>query len=149
MKIQTVKQIYVQDWDKIVRNTYGKIYSFQQQDGCKPRGIETISTDSDWAEDYENDTIPEVINGEEIGVSFKAWLERDPNAPLNPTDEELKECGYYWGNTEKDKKEWKEDKSHINMFWERSFYPEPNILIADLCKRGLLEEGEYQIKIDW
>lgn len=108
--IQTVKQIEVQDWDKLVRNTYGKLYSFQQQDGCKGRGIEVVNTHPDWNQDYENDTIPEVINGEEMGVSFKAWLERDPDAPLNPTDKELKECPYYWGETDKDKEEWKKIK---------------------------------------
>ena len=29
-------------------------------------------------EDYENTSVPEVINGEEMGVSFAAWLARDP-----------------------------------------------------------------------
>lgn len=149
MNIKLVKQIEVRDWDKLVSKTYGKPYSFQQQDGCKSRGVETISTNSDWAEDYENDSIPEIINGKEMGVSFKSWLERDPNQPLNPSDKELQNCGYYWGKTEQDKKEWKERKSNIDMFWERNFYPEPNIIAADLCKKGLLEEGEYQIKIDW
>lgn len=149
MKIKTIKQIDVEDWDDLVQKTYGKPYSFQQQEGCRDRGIEVISTHSDWAEDFANDTIPEVINGEKMGVSLKAWLARDPNAPLNPSKKELAECNYYKGNTEEEEREWKEDKTHILMFWERNFYPEPNILAADLCKRGLLEAGEYQIYIDW
>jgi hypothetical protein len=149
MNIQTRKQISVQDWDNLVQKTYGKVYSFQQQDDCKPRGVETISTDENSLDDYENDTIPEVINGSKMGVSFKAWLERDPNTPLNASSEELKECGYYWGKTDKDEKEWKEDKSHINMFWERNFYPNASMIANDLCKKGLLEQGEYDIKIDW
>jgi hypothetical protein len=149
MTIKTVKQIDVNEWDKLVSQTYGKPYSFQQQDGCKSRGIEWITTNSDEGDDYENDSIPEVVNGEDMGVSFKVWLERDPNQPLNPTEEELKNCGYYWGKTKEDMSMWKNDKSHINMFWERNFYPNPNMIAADLCKKGLLESGEYQIYIDW
>jgi hypothetical protein len=149
MKIKTVRQISVQDWDELVEKTYGKIYSFQQQEDCKSRGIETISTEEDEIEDFENDSIPEIINGEEMGVSFKSWIERDINAPLNPTDEELKKCGYYWGKEEKDKQKWKTDKSHINLFWKRNFYPHPNVIAHDLFKRGLLEAGKYQIVIDW
>jgi hypothetical protein len=149
MKIKTVKQMDVQDWDSLVESTYKKPYSFQQQDGCKPRGVETISTGSDWAEDYETETIPEVTNGEEMGVSFKAWLAKDPNAPLNPSDTELKECSYYWGKTDEDKEDWKTDKWRIRMFWERNFYPHVSMIAQDLCRRGLLEPGEYQIKIDW
>ena len=34
---RTEKVIDVQDWDTLVQKTYGRIYSFQQQDGCKER----------------------------------------------------------------------------------------------------------------
>ena len=150
MNIKIIKQIDVQEWDKLVRKTYNKNYSLQQQEGCKSRGVEIITTDIIVEEyDYENDTIPEVINGDEMGVSFKAWLEKDPNAPLNPSKEELYSCNYYWGKTPKDEEEWKKDKSHIDLFWKRNFYPDPNVIAVDLCKKGLLEPGEYQIKIDW
>lgn len=129
MKIDTIRQISLQDWDNLVEQTYGKIYSFQQQDGCKSRGVETISTNSEWAEDFENTEIPFELNGDEMGVSFETWLNTSPEDTkkhFNPKFE--------WENS---------------LFWERNFYPEPNILAADLCKRGLLEPGEYQIKIDW
>ena len=150
-----IKQIDLLDWDELVEKTYGKIYSFQQQDGCKSRGFEIITTDSKWEEDeyedyevrdYENDTIPEIINGGEMGVSFKAWLARDPNTPLNPSDDELEECYYY---NDEDKEEWKKDEDHIELFWQRNFYPNANAIAEDLCKRGLLKPGRYQINIDW
>lgn len=127
MKINVVKQIEVRDWDMLVKKTYGKPYSFQQQEGCKSRGIETISTNSDWAEDFQNTEIPFVVNGDEIGVSFETWLNTNP-------EDTAKHFDSHWEN---------------GLFWDRSFYPEPNILAADLCKRGLLEPGEYQIHIDW
>ena len=145
-KIRNVKQIDVWDWDKLVESTYGKIYTFQQQDGCKDRGVERFSVPVRYLNDYENDTIPEVINGQEMGVGFQAWLERDPNAPLNPTDEELKKCNYYYGNS---KEAWKKDKSHIHLFWERNFYPDLSMIVDDLYKKGILEPGEYEIYIDW
>ena len=43
IKVSNKKFIEVQDWDNLVSETYGKIYSFQQQDDCKSRGIEDIS----------------------------------------------------------------------------------------------------------
>ena len=146
MKIKSVKMIEVQDWDKFVKDTYGRIYSFQQQDDCKDRGAEYISVPAD-PEDYENNTIPEVINGEEMGVSFKAWIERDPNAPLNPSYKELEECSYFHNGDDRTK--WCESKSYINMFWERNFYPHVSMIINDLHSKGLLEAGEYMINIDW
>ena len=81
LKIKNVKMIDVQDWDDLVSSTYNKPYSFQQQDGCQDRGVFTLDIPSDWAEDEEatmHDKIPEVINGEVMGVKFEKWLERDP-----------------------------------------------------------------------
>lgn len=72
------KVIDVSDWDELVTTTYNRPYSFQQQDGCKERQRVHI-TIPDEPYDYENDSVPEEVNGEEMGVSFKAWLERDPN----------------------------------------------------------------------
>ena len=69
----TKKTINVDVWDDLIQNTYGKPYSFQQQDGCKDRGV--YSVDIDYVDDFENDTLPYEINGDEMGVSFKAWLD--------------------------------------------------------------------------
>ena len=77
IKTSNIKMIEVSDWDQLVIDTYGRTYSFQQQSGCKDRGVFKFTVPTD-GYDYENDTIPEEINGEEMGVSFKAWLTRDP-----------------------------------------------------------------------
>jgi hypothetical protein len=82
-----------------------------------------------------------------MGVSFEAWLNKDPEAPLNPSDKELKNCNYFF--PQQDKEEWKNDKSHINLFWERNFYPHIDMIINDLYAKGLLEKGEYLIDINW
>jgi hypothetical protein len=119
--------IDVSDWDNLVESTYGRPYSFQQQDGCKERGRAHLTVSLDEPDDYENESVPDVINGDEMGVSFEAWLARDP-------------------------KEWNgeggEDR-YIGLFWERNFYPTVEAVAHDLCKRGLIEEGEYVIDIDW
>jgi|ERR1035437_2485913 hypothetical protein len=107
MKIKKVNQITVQDWDDLVVKTYGKVYSFQQQ----------------------NDTIPDEVNGAEMGVSFAAWLARDPTE---------------WNGDPKDKKQWS-----IGLFWERNFYPNIQMIANDLHAKGLIKAGEYSIKIDW
>lgn len=150
IKTKNVKIIDVSDWDELVSNTYGKPYSFQQQDGCQPRGMVYLTIPEEPCEENMNDKVIEIINSEQsMGVKFDVWLKRDPKAPLNPSDEELKKCNYYWGKTEKDKKEWKESESHINLFWERNFYPNIQSVANDLHEKGLIEAGEYAIEIDW
>ena len=126
IKIKSQQMISMQDWDDLVEKTYGKIYSFQQQDGCQERGNVYITIPEE-ADDYENETIPEEINGEEMGVSFSAWLARDS-------------------------KEWngdKADKSFVDMFWSRNFYPNLQMVANDLHAKGLIPKGEYVIEIDW
>jgi hypothetical protein len=54
MKIKTINQIDVDDWDRLVSETYGKPYTFQQQDGCKGRGVETITVPVKNPEDFKN-----------------------------------------------------------------------------------------------
>lgn len=129
LKIKSTKIISVQDWDNLVSETYGKVYSFQQQDDCKGRGLERITVPVEHPEDYENDTVPENVNDPEMGVSFKAWLERDPNQKLSNRD---------------DQETWS-----LNLWWERNFYPHVDMIINDLHAKGLLEAGEYMIEIDW
>ena len=127
MKIKNIKVIDMNDWNDLVQKTYGRIYDFQQQDGCKERGLSHITIPSEAYNDFENDTIPEVINGEEMGVSFKAWLERDPNQKAD---------------------EWTSDSS-LSLFWERNFYPDIQMVANDLHSKGLIKSGEYYINIDW
>lgn len=149
IKIKNVKMIDVNDWDKLVSDTYGKIYSFQQQQGCQPRGIVKLTIpDDNWEEEEMNDKIPEIINDERnMGVKFDVWLNRDPKAALNPSDDELKECNYYYDTSDRD--EWCKDIGHINLFWERNFYPCLQSVANDLHKKGLIEAGDYSIEIDW
>jgi hypothetical protein len=150
IKVKKVKMIEVSDWDELVSNTYGKPYNFQQQNGCQSRGIVKITIPDITYEEEMNDKIPEVINDEhKMGVKFDVWLSRDPNEPLNPSKEELKNCNYYWGESEDDEIIWKQDKNHIICFFERNFYPDLQTVANDLYKRGLIDSGEYSINIDW
>ncbi len=128
--ITTVLSIDVGDFNELVETTYGRTYDLQQQDGCKDRGIEHITVPNQYAYDYENDTVPEKVNGDQMGVSFKAWLERDPKQKLNSPDT--------W------------DREHgLDLFWRRNFYPSVEMVANDLHARGLLPAGKYQIVIDW
>lgn len=130
--IRTELVIDCSDWDQLVIDTYGRPYCFQQQDGCKPRGRERLDAMSnpEYVYDFENDTVPEVVNGDEMGVSFAAWLARDPKQKLVTEDD--------W------------DREHgLGLWWDRNFYPTAESIAHDLVKRGLLEEGKYTIDIDW
>ncbi len=127
LKVKTKNFVDVHDWDNLVIETYGKTYSFQQQDGCKDRGIAKLTVPNNYAYDYKNDSVPDIINGQEMGVSFAAWLARDP-------DEWNGKAG---------------DERHVDLFWERNFYPDVGMIANDLHAKGLLPAGEYVINIDW
>jgi len=68
------------------------------------------------------------VNDPKMGVSFKAWLARDPKQKLNAD-------------------------SHtdygVGLWWYRNFYPNVEMIINDLHARGLIKAGEYSIDIDW
>ena len=130
LKTETVKLVTCQEWDRFVSETYEKIYFFQQQDGCKVRGIERITVPDSYADewDYENTSIPFEVNGEEMGVSFETWLNTSPSDTIHEFDGDI--CDN-------------------ELFWERNFYPKVNKIANDLHSKGLLEEGEYVILIDW
>lgn len=130
IKIKIQQLIEVSDWDDLVTKTYGRPYSFQQQDGCQSRGQVNITVPELYPYDFENDTIPEEVNGDEMGVSFKAWLARDPNQKLDTEDE--------W------------DREHgLALFWSRNFYPSIEMVANDLHAKGLIPAGKYAIDIDW
>lgn len=132
MKIttRTEQVIDVGDWDNLVETTYGRPYSFQQQDGCKERQRVKITIPDEYADDYENDTVPEEVNHDDRGVSFKAWLERDPKQKLNSEDEWDRENG-------------------LSLWWGRNFYPTVEMIANDLHEKGLIEAGTYTIDIYW
>jgi hypothetical protein len=129
LRTNTVATISVQDWNAFVIEVYGRPYNFQQQDGCRMRGQFRLSVyneyDPDWDNGYDNDTIPEDVNTEEMCVSLKGWLARDPKQPLPNQEYD------YW----------------LSTWWERNFYPNIEILAQDLCHRGLLAPGKYLILI--
>ncbi len=128
LKFKTEKIIDVNDWDKLVEEVYGRPYSFQQQDGCKDRGIFRFKVPSDdYPIDFEEETIPEKVNGKEMGVSFKAWLARDPKQPIKDQLYDFQ----------------------TSLWWRRNFYPCVDMIIQDLFQKGLIEKGEYVINIDW
>ena len=129
LKTRKANVIDVGDWDNLVEEVYGRTYSFQQQDDCKERQRVRITVPVTHPEDYDNDTVPEVVNHPDMGVSFKAWLERDPKQKLsNPDDQD----------------EWS-----LTLWWERNFYPHVDMVINDLHAKGILEAGRYEIDIDW
>lgn len=124
MKTKTV--IESQEWDALVEKTYGRTYNLQQQDGCRSRGTLEITVPSD-ADDYERETVPEEVNHETMGVSFKAWLARNPNKKLPDQDADYQ----------------------LELWWKRNFYPDVQMVANDLHAKELLAAGNHTILIDW
>ena len=127
--MKNITMIDVQELDDLVIKTYNKIYSFQQQDGCKEKGIEYFSVPIKSPQDYENDTVPKNVNDEEMGVSFKTWLARDTKQPLSSP--------------------YGERENYIQLWWYRNFYPSFEVLAQNMYEKGLLPAGDYVIDIDW
>lgn len=128
MNIRTEQVIDVSEWDNLVKETYSREYSFQQQDGCKSRGIFRLTVPAA-ADEYEREAVPEVVNHSLRGVSFAAWLARDPSRKLADPDAQEDYC--------------------LKLWWDRNFYPDVQMVANDLHAKGLLEAGEYTIDIDW
>lgn len=131
LKIRTEQVIDVSDWDALVVSTYGRPYSFQQQDDCRSRGIFRFVVPELRVAicDFDKDTIPEEVNHEERGVSFAAWLARDPAQKLAGLD-----C---------------QEDYRLKLWWHRNFYPHISMVTNDLYTKGLLPKGSYIIDIDW
>ena len=127
MNIQNVRMVDDSDWDALVVETYGRPYAFQQQDGCQSRGLIHLTVPYSTYEGYMHDEIPEEVNGELMGVTFAAWLARDPAKPLANQK-------YDW---------------ELSMWWDRNFYPNLQMVANDLHEKGLLAAGDYIISIDW
>lgn len=130
LKYNTKKVIELNDWDELVKETYGRPYSFQQQYGCQDRSRFDISfpnTDAEWEEAEMHESIPEKVNGEIMGVKFETWLARDPKQPIVNQEHDYQ----------------------LELFWERNFYPSVYTIANDLFKRGLVEEGDFEININW
>lgn len=132
MKTRTEKVIECGEWDKLVIDTYGKPYCFQQQEGCKSRGSFRFTVPYEDEDSEMNDSIPEVVNHKTMGVKFSKWLDRDPKQPLSIEDEGCET-----------------DQWAIDLWWHRNFYPDFQTLANDLNAKGLLSTGDYTIDIDW
>ena len=59
------------------------------------------------------------------GVSFKSWLERNPDKFLESQ----------FGN----------ERWAIDDWWEKAFYPHHEMVANDLHSKGLLQKGDYVI----
>jgi hypothetical protein len=99
LNIKITKLIEEKDWSNFVSKVYNRPYNFQQQNGCMERGTFELKVPVSDCYDYENETLPEIIN--------------------------------------------------IELCWERNFYPCLDMVVNDLYKKGLIEEGEYVINIDY
>lgn len=126
--MKTEPVINVSEWDKVVQKTYGRPYSFQQQDGCQSRGVFRFTVPDDGC-DHLRYKVPEKVNGELKGVSFAAWLARDPKQKLSDPEAQEDYC--------------------LDLWWERNFYPDVQMIANDLHTKGLLESGSHTILIDW
>lgn len=130
--MRTITAIPLDEWDKVVSETYGRPYSFQQQNGCVGRGTHNFNVPDEAYDEHMNDSVPEVVNHETRGVKFAVWKARDPKQPLGADAYDVR------------KEDWA-----IKLWWHRNFYPDFQTVANDLHAKGLLDAGEHTIIIDW
>ncbi|MFD3594317.1 hypothetical protein ACFWU5_16460 [Nocardia sp. NPDC058640] len=110
-------------FSKLVAETYGRPYRFQQQDDCQ-HGQNTVHLFD----------VPHPEGGWESVEEFRACF-----ADGTPTVQE-------WANTPIGEYEhpWQAE-----LHWEREFYPPFEAVIDDLYARGLIAVGSYGLHIWW
>jgi len=131
IKFSSLRVIKDGDWNKLVTETYGRPYCFQQQEGCRDRGIYRFTVPGG-PDDYESDAVPEVVNHENWGVPFAAWLKRDPKTLLAGEKDGLNLEGW-----------------QLQLWWHRNFFPHVQMVANDLHAKGILDPGDYAIEVDW
>lgn len=122
MLYQTIKMVDDRDWDDLVCKTYGRVYCFQQQNGCVPPGIYHLTVP-----DKHEEPNADPIDHGGWGVRFSRWLSTDPTYSPDPN----------WS------------PMMVKLWWKRDFYPDIQAVANDLHSKGLLEAGDYVINIDW
>lgn len=75
----TKKVVALADFNALVVATYGKPYDFQQQDGCRDRGIHAFTAPVEFPEDYGDPF--------DYGISFAEWVKSEvPSCPYEAID---------------------------------------------------------------
>lgn len=75
------------DWDCFVTEVYGRPYCYQQQDGCRDRGVMRFTASADGRTWGFDDATPEELDARDgMGVSLKSWLAADGKDSSIPWD---------------------------------------------------------------
>ena len=134
---RTVIKVNHNDWNKFITEVYGKPYNFQQQDGCRSRGVYDFSLPFDFElYDEEEDFLDFVdrtdFNKNQSCVKFSVW--KDEKVKYKDPDKTV----FYQDEYEDER-----------LYWVRAFYPNLYTLLDDLYKKGLLEDGDYELVVSW
>ena len=131
IKTETVQIINLQEFNRVVSATYGRPYDFQQQDGCRERGHHKVTVPTE-GYDYENDTLPYTYKSRLFGLV------------INNAISSTREMGVSFAA-------WLARKPDVDrtLWWDRNFYPHLDMILNDLHGKGIIDEGEYMIAIDW
>lgn len=133
------KIVNVSDWDKLVKETCDKPYSFKQQDGCQNRRIYKITIPSEL-----NNSIPDKNMYDKTGITWCIWLK----SKLTPNliKRYLHRVKFAL---------WLEhsvigtDDLAIGIFWNTNLYPDIFTITNDMYEKGLIKKGDYLININW
>lgn len=119
MRIEDVKLIWESELSALVTETYGRPYQLQQQGDMLAQ------------ESMTRATVPQEPDFDSDLPSLEEWSSRDVDA--QPEGESS----------------WSEHAWRRDLWWQRKFYPDLQLVLNDLHARGLLPAGDYVIHTWW
>lgn len=163
---KTAQVIWEKDFSDLVVETYGRLYQLQQQEPMMAQNSYLpISVPDAWTSARDEDHVrvreweAERREAEgKLGIrhaseysqhpqwpTFQEWLDADPTASVP-----WKYESYSDGRKEQERPDWcRPGGLYHGLWWTRVFFPPLGEVIADLHKRGLLDEGDFLIHAWW
>lgn len=126
LEYQNLRVIENYKWSEFISSVYNLPYNYQQQNECQNTNFEFNIPNDLEEEDLGSDSIPYEVNGKDECVKFDVWV----NSKLEDISKNF------------------EYESDAVIFYNRNFYPSIFQILNDLYNRGLIEEGDYLIRID-
>lgn len=126
LEYENLRVIENYKWNEFISSIYNLPYNYQQQNDRQNTNFEFNIPNDLEEEDLGSDSIPYEVNGEDECVKFDTWKNSD-----------FEEIGKNF-----------EYEVETKLFYERNFYPSIFQILNDLYNRGLIEEGDYLIRID-
>lgn len=131
-----VTLIWEDDWSRLVTQVFGKPYQFQQQGEMHGQNSIYAFTVPENFDDWD-------IEG--VDRDIQEWLTKE--MPRTETHPAVKDGQVVY--VERDRDEWPPRDLTVKLWWLRENYPDFDVVMCALARKGLIDPGEYALHIWW